>query len=186
MVERTSALADHYQAGRFGEAGEPGVMLTEVDGLTLHQIAAWPDTIDTVARLAARTAGAASAPGPCTAAVGDNATLLRIEPLKWWLYGAAAPSLEAELGMTLDLSHSRTHLRLTGSDAQLCLNRLVSVDLRDSACPLGTVVSTAMDHVGVTLWRSRDGFELFVPRGFALSVWQVLFDTARQFGVDVR
>jgi len=42
-----------------------------------------------------------------------------------------------------------------------------------------------MHHVGVTLWRSTTGYELFIPRGFALSSWEILFDSALQFGVEV-
>ncbi|MBT3770493.1 MAG: sarcosine oxidase subunit gamma, partial [Acidiferrobacteraceae bacterium] len=40
-------------------------------------------------------------------------------------------------------------------------------------------------HVGVTLWRSPTGLDLFVPRGFALSLWEMLLETAEQFGLDI-
>jgi sarcosine oxidase gamma subunit len=46
-------------------------------------------------------------------------------------------------------------------------------------------MSTALHHVGITIWHSSDGFELFVPRGFALSLWEVLTDTAAQFGAEI-
>ena len=99
--------------------------------------------------------------------------------------GELLPALAAEEGTTLDLSHSRTHLRVRGREAQTCLNRLVSLDLRPNGCPLDSVMSTALHHVGITIWHSRDGFELFVPRGFALSLWEVLTDTAAQFGAEI-
>lgn len=185
MAERTSALEGHYQSGRYGEPGEPGVAVREVRGLVLHQVAAWPDTLDTVAEQAADMAGVEAAPGPCEAAAGTQGVLLRIEPLKWWLYGVNATAIKPEEGATLDLSHSRTHLRLTGPEARACLTRLVPIDLRDGSFPAGAVAATAMHHVGVTLWRSRDGFELFLPRGFALTLWEVFFSTAVQFGVEV-
>ncbi len=185
MAERISALDGHYQTGRFGEPGEPGVTVREVRSLTLHQIAAWPDTVDAVARQAAGMAGADAAPGPARACSGPNGTLLRIEPLKWWLCGAGARDLDPEEGVTLDLSHSRAHLRVAGPQAGLCLNRLMPIDLRDPSFPVGAVAATAMHHAGVTLWRSKDGFELFLPRGFAVSLWEVLFDTAVQFGVEI-
>ncbi|HJP09731.1 MAG TPA: hypothetical protein QGF27_06900, partial [Arenicellales bacterium] len=60
------------------------------------------------------------------------------------------------------------------------------LDLRDAFCPVGSVASTALHHVGITLWRSEDGFELFVPRGFALSTWEILIETAAQFGAEVK
>ena len=125
------------------------------------------------------------APGPGRAAVGSCGALLRIEPLKWWCYDCQLPELSADDGTTLDLSHSRTQLRIRGQAAHDCLSRLVPVDLRPSGCPLDSVMSTAFHHVGITLWHSKAGFELFVPRGFALSLWEVLTDTAAQFGVEI-
>lgn len=185
MVERASALSGHYQRGNFGKGGEAGVILSEVSGLVLHQLSAWPDTLDQVGFMGAQACVVDKAPGPGRAAVGSRGALLRIEPLKWWCYGSQLPELAAEDGTTLDLSHSRTHLRVQGQTAQACLNRLVPVDLRPNGCPLDSVMSTAFHHVGITLWHSKDGFELFVPRGFALSLWEVLTDTAAQFGAEV-
>ena len=185
MAERASALSGHYQRGNFGKSGEAGVILSEVPGLVLYQLAAWSDTLDQVGLTGAQACVIDKAPGPGRAAVGSRGALLRIEPLKWWCYGSQLPELAAEDGTTLDLSHSRTHLRVQGQAAQACLNRLVPVDLRPNGCPLNSVMSTAFHHVGITLWHSKDGFELFVPRGFALSLWEVLTDTAAQFGAEV-
>ena len=185
MAERASALSGHYQRGNFGKSGEAGVILSEVPGLMLHQLSAWPDTLDQVGLTGAQACVIEQAPGPGRAAVGSHGALLRIEPLKWWCYGVQLPELAAEDGTALDLSHSRTQLRIRGQAAQACLNRLVPVDLRPNGCPLNSVMSTAFHHVGITLWHSKDGFELFVPRGFALSLWEVLTDTAAQFGVEI-
>ena len=185
MAERASALSGYYQRGNFGKGGEAGVILSEVSGLVLHQLSAWPDTLGQVGFMGAQACVVDKAPGPGRATVGSHGALLRIEPLKWWCYGSQLPELAAEDGTTLDLSHSRTHLRVQGQAAQACLNRLVPVDLRPNGCPLDSVMSTAFHHVGITLWHSKDGFELFVPRGFALSLWEVLTDTAAQFGAEV-
>lgn len=185
MAERESALKGHYHTGRFGESGEPGVTLTEVSIAVLNQIAAWPDTIDTVGARAAQAVGVDAPPGPGAAIVGSRGAVLRVEPLKWWLYRVEAPAVDPEEGAALDLTHARTQVRITGPSARECLNRLMPLDLRAESFPVDSVAATGMHHVGVTLWRSRDGYELFLPRGFAVSLWEVLFDTAVQFGVDV-
>ncbi len=185
MVDRVSALDGHYKKGRFGEAGEAGLMLQEIRDLTLHQVAAWPETLTSTGNKAARVVGKQSAPGPCAAAVGKKGALLRIEPLKWWVFGVEAPKLKPADGTALDISHSRTHLRVSGARASEFLNRNLPLDLRDEAFPVGSVASSSMHHVGVTLWRSDHGYELFMPRGFALSLWEVMFETAQQFGVDI-
>lgn len=195
--------------GAATDAGAAEVILGEVGDLALHQIAAWPDRIDAVGEIAARTAGVATAPGPgravqaaesaainsaaatdATAAESAKSTvpespppaLLRIEPLKWWLICApVAPDIGPQQGAILDLSHARTRLRIAGRRAAEFLNRHLPLDLRAAAFPEGAVASSQLHHVSVTLWRSRRGYELFIPRGYALSVWEVLLQTAAQF-----
>ncbi len=172
MVERTSALEGHYETGRFGATGNPGVALREVRDLILWQVAAWPDSAERVAEIAADAAG-------------SNGMLLHVEPLKWWLVGTAPPELSEDQGAVLDLSHSRTHVRISGPAAATLLNRHLPLDFREASFPIGTVASTAFHHVGVTLWRSEKGYELLLPRGFALSLWQMLRESAAQFGYEV-
>jgi len=185
MVDRISALAGEYAVGRFGAQGDVGVVLREVANLTLFQVAAWPDTLAATGSKAAEAVGATAAPGPGRAVVGTSGAVLRIEPLKFWLVGANAPQVTPDQGATLDLSHSRTRLRISGPEAVTLLNRSLPLDLRDYSFPVGSVASTAFDHVGITLWRSGAGFELFLPRGFALSLWEVLLQGAAQFGCEV-
>ena len=185
MVERVSALADHYRPGRFGADGDPGVALCEVPGLAIFQVAGWSDTLTAVGAKAAEAVGAETAPGPCRAVVGERGALLRIAPLKWWVVGAPAPALAPEDGATLDLSHARTHLRIAGPRAADLIGRHLPLDLGPSAFPVGSVGSSAFHHVGVTLWRSQAGFELFLPRGFAASLWDMLLESAAQFGAEV-
>ncbi len=199
MAERISALlgADvhgHDIGGTATAAGEAGVVLREIPGLTLHQIAAWHDTVTQVGEKAAQAAGVEFAPGPGAATVsipGEasanassqamSSALLRIAPLQWYLLGSAAPQLNPEQGTTLDISHSRTHLRITGAQTVKLLNRHLPLDLREASFPEGAVASSALHHVSITIWRSQQGYELFIPRGFALSLWEVLLESAAQF-----
>ena len=188
MVERASALSGHYQRGKYGKPGEPGVVLLEAPGLVLYQLSAWPDTLEQVGLIGSEFIGAETYPGPGRVMVGSQGSLLRIEPLKWWCYGLTEVfcSLPVDMGTALDLSHSRTHVRVTGDQAQVCLNRLIPIDLRLNACPIGSVMSTSLHHVAITIWVSESGtYELFIPRGFALSLWEVLTKTAAQFGCEI-
>lgn len=185
MVERISALDGHYLSGRFGSEGDTGVCIQLIRDAHLHQVAAWPETIKQVGQSAAQMVGADEAPDAGRSVAGDTGVILRIEPLKWWLLNAKVQPIDSTLGATLDLSHSRTQLRLTGPKAPTLLNRLLPLDLRDGNFRVDSVASSSMHHVGVTLWRSSAGYELFIPRGFALSTWEVLFESAQQFGVEV-
>ena len=187
-IQRISALRGHYSTGKSGEVsvdGSVGVVLENVEGLELYQVAGWPDTMDKVGTQVAKAAKAASAPGPGQVVVGKKGALLRIEPMKWWLIGVAAPEVLPGHGTTLDLSHSRTRIRIGGPHAGEFLNRFLPLDLREKVFPPGSVASSAIHHVGVTLWCSDDHYDLFVPRGFALFVWEGLVDVARQFGLEI-
>ncbi len=188
MVDRISALAGHYQPGKSGLLGKEniaGVSLQVIEGLVLYQVAAWPGSVTSVGGQLAQAVGCGSAPAPCKAEAGKQAAALRIEPLTWWLYGTTAPALDADQGTTLDISHSRTQIRINGAQASAFLNRHLSLDLREQSFPVGSVASTATHHVGVTLWRSDKGYELFMPRGFALSLWEGFVESARQFGLEI-
>ncbi|PID46455.1 MAG: sarcosine oxidase subunit gamma [Proteobacteria bacterium] len=185
MAKRESALTAHYQRGHFG-AEETGVTLSEVKELRLQQIATWPETMAAVSAKAIEAAGCDDAPTPCQSCRGSHASLLRIEPLKWWLLGdAELPTLASDEGVVLDLSHSRTAIRIEGECAADLLNRHLPLDLREASFGDGAVALTAFHHVGVTLLRHQDGYDLFVPRGFAVSLWEMLLASAEQFGVEV-
>ena len=185
MVDRVSALACHNLPGHRGDSGKTGVILREPQDLLLHQVAAWRDSIDAVGKTLANTIGADATAGPGSAVTGSKGSMLRIEPMKWWLVGIAAPTFDAEQAATLDLSHSRTRLCVRGDDAAEFLNRHFPLDLREASFPVGSVASSATHHVGVTLWRSAEGYELFIPRGFALSLWEGFTESAEQFGVEI-
>ncbi len=185
MVDRVSALAGHNLPGHRGDSGKTGVILRESQDLLLHQVAAWSESIDEVGKTLANLIGAETAAGPGSAVTGSKGSMLRIEPMKWWLVGVAAPVFDAEQAATLDLSHSRTRLCVAGDDAAEFLNRHFPLDLRDASFPVGKVASSATHHVGVTLWRSDQGYDLFIPRGFALSLWEGLVESAEQFGVEI-
>jgi heterotetrameric sarcosine oxidase gamma subunit len=181
--QRDSALQGHLQTGHFGHAAA-GVTISEVRDLHLWQLAVWSDTLDAEASGVAQAIGVDGVPG-FGAVTGDSRrAMLRIEPLKFWVFGAALQR-ESQQSAVLDLSHSRTHLRLGGEHARTVLNSFIPVDLRAEAFPQNRVISSAMHHVGVTLWHSDDGIELFVPRGFALSVWELLVETSLQYGLTV-
>ena len=185
MAKRQSALASVYHRGVYGRPGEPGVRLEELPDLNLVQVGAWPDTLEITGRQVAQAIGADKAPGPGHAVSTERGMALRVEALKWWLLDTGTLSLDSDTGVTLDLSHSRTRILISGPEAAVCLNRLLPLDLRPNRFAVNQVASGGIHHVGVTLWRSDAGYELFIPRGFAESLWELLVETAEQFGLEI-
>ncbi|OED38938.1 hypothetical protein AB833_17890 [Chromatiales bacterium (ex Bugula neritina AB1)] len=170
--------------GHYGIEAQ-GVTITEVRELVLWQLAVWPDTVQSAFAVAGSPTGLSNMPANCRAVSNGSESILRIEPLKFWVHGATLETPDAGQAVVLDISHSRTQLRVSGPDACKLLNGYLPLDLREHAFPVGSVASSAFHHVGVTLWRSELGYELFLPRGFALSLWELLQESALQYGLTV-
>jgi heterotetrameric sarcosine oxidase gamma subunit len=203
MTNWSSAINRDRQPGRYGADGDVGIILGEIQAATHMQFAAWPDTLDQMGAVAMATAGVATVPTVGRVSRAGYVSLLRVEPLKWWLVSPAplaTPPLVAsglasgvtsgvassEVGAVLDISDARCWITLTGPRAATLLAHSLPIDVRPTAFADDAVVSSAIHHVGVTLWRADDGFNLLVPRSYAASIWQLLFGLAQQYGVDVR
>jgi len=200
-ITATSAIDNQLQqAAEHSVEGDANITIKEITDFSLIQLAAWADTISQTEAIAAQVANATTAPGYGQATVGYQASLLRIEPLKYWVLCTNdsedenqstesllkdLTELDAETACVLDLSHSRTWLRINGIYAQSLLNHFLPIDLRDDHFKINTVATTAFHHVGVTLWLSETGFELLLPRSFAASLTEILTASARQYGFRI-
>lgn len=193
MLEKTSALASHYRTGPAGDIGTdgPGVALWEIRDAGLWQISGWPDTIDAVGNRLADIVGATAAPGPLRSVAGPKGTMIRVQPFVWWLVRASegtakqAIAIDAEQGTALDLSHSRTVIRIEGPHARDLLNRGLPIDLRPVCFPEGAFAGSAIHQVGVYLHHRDGGYDIYIPRGFAVTLWEFVTETAAQWGYEV-
>lgn len=188
MAKAISPLQPLRRAGQFGASGKPGVTINEITGFGLLQFSAWGATLAQTGAEAARVAGCRAAPAPGHVVSGSGGILMRVEPLKWWLVtptsvSSPEPELAAEDGAVLDMQDARCWLRITGDKAETLLNHFLPLNLRPGVFVDGTVATTAFHHVGVTLWRDADGLNLLLPRSSALSLWQLLSESAHQYGL---
>ena len=200
MPERRSALAAAYEIGRHGRTeGEPGVALREVRGLDLIQLGAWPQSFAAVcARLEAEL-GLRLPEDYCRATSDQGLHVFMIAPEKLWLAGSAERSVFAgvtaafapEEAVVTQLGQSRTVLRLTGPHVRQTLAKGLPIDLHERAFAPGAFAQSALHHVGVLLHRhdlpaeAPPQFELYIPRGFALSIWEVLIEAGEEYGIAI-
>ncbi|MEM7506066.1 MAG: hypothetical protein AAF415_04915 [Pseudomonadota bacterium] len=180
MVERISALAGQQIPHSFGT----NLTLSERRVAHIWQLTAWPDRLPDLAKIAAKAAGVKKAPGPLQSAFG-TASLLRTEPLRWLMVSETElePLALGAAGTLLDLSHARTVIRIEGIEMPALMARQVPLDLRPSAFPDGSVATTSLDHVAVTLHGREGGIDLYCMRSFGLAVWEHLIESAGQFAL---
>jgi len=186
MTKRSSALESNYSVGIHSTNDASRLQFSEIKNLQLTQVAAWPDFINKVGLDISNHLNLKEYALPNKAIVKNSVVMMRIEPLKWWIIGSDVPILSSDEGTSLDLSHSFTHLEISGPSTSLFLNRHLPLDLREKYFPVNSVASSVIHHVSVKLWRSNSGYHLFIPRGFTLSLWEIFLETASQFGYEIK
>ena len=170
IIKRSSALSSIPLT----DLSSGDVIVEEVQNLTLHQVAAWADTVAVVKEKVLALTNSKTTITPTTIASGKAATVIWIDPLKFWVLDSQKPDLKAEIGTTLDLSHSFVHLRLSGANVTTMLNKYLPLDLREQNFPDNSTAATAIHHVQIRLWRLSDTYNLLVPRSFSQSISEML------------
>jgi sarcosine oxidase subunit gamma len=199
MVEIVSALAGHLKPGRHGrESKGAGVIIREVTGRDLVQVAWWPGTGTAVTDILARELDFAPAGHSRRASDNGPNTAFLVAPDRLWIAAPLSANLHPKLtrviapglGVVTELGHSRTVLRLSGPSARDVLARHIAVDLDKSVFPPGSFASTSVHQVGILLHYVRDlggapMFDLYLLRTFALSLFEGLTHTAESYGFTI-
>lgn len=90
-----------------------------------------------------------------------------------FLMGVAAPALAG--AAVTDQSDGWAGFRLSGPGAEAALARLVALDLRLAAFPVGRAARAGLNHMSMVLLRAgEDTFELYVFRSMARTAWHEL------------
>lgn len=183
MANMVSALNGHYKPGNFDHTPghETDLYLAEVQITKLMQVACWRSSFNDVAGILSAHTHIGAAPSANQFAATDQVTVLRSEPLKWLLLGHSDISLNSEQGATLDLSHARTHLRISGKVAREFLNRHIPLDLREHKFKPGDMATTVCETIDVTIWRSEQHYNLLIARSFARHFWKLILQSAMQY-----
>lgn len=108
-----------------------------------------------------------------------------------WLLSTERPMPELLArwhGAATDVSHGRCVLRIGGTAVRELLAVGISLDLHPRAFASGACAQTRFSGVGVLVHRLRDceRFDLYVPRSYALHVWEMLRTAAGEFGYETR
>jgi len=143
--------------------------LAEVDAGPITSIALFPGQQD-AATLALAAMGLGF-PAPNSVVAGANgARLVWTGRDQAFLIGASVPDISG--AAVTDQSGGWTCLSLTGPKVADVLMRLVPLDLRVPAFPVGRAVRAGLNHMNMVLIRSaEDSFEIMVFRSMARTAW---------------
>ena len=147
------------------------VTLAEVDVGPITSVAAFPGGTKAVAK-GLKALGLAM-PEPNTFTEKKGARIVWTGREQAFLMGVEAPSLEG--AAVTDQTDGWTVLSLTGAGAVDVLARLVPMDLRLPAFPVGRAVRTQLNHMNVVILRVGDhAFEIMGFRSMARTAWHEL------------
>lgn len=189
-----SALVEHLVPGRFGRAdGAAGVTLQEVTVSAMAQVAGVADAHALSDALSIY--GLDAVPAPLKSCQGESLRLLWTGPGQYLAvsHGHQGEELALALGtavsdlggVTVDLSHARTIMRLSGPACVELLAKGCALDL--DAMGAGDCTNTALSHFNVLLHREGEqAFDVYVTRSFAVACFEWLRHAGEEFGIQVK
>jgi len=144
------------------------VTLTEAEPGPITSVAVYPGQGKAVAK-GLKTLGLAM-PAPNSFAEKKGARIVWTGREQAFLIGVAPPVLKG--AAVTDQSDGWTVLALSGAGAVDVLARLVPLDLRLTACPVGTALRSQVNHMNAVILRTGDhAFEILVFRSMARTAW---------------
>tara|TARA_Y100000748_G_scaffold220399_1_gene185315 strand:- start:364 stop:966 length:603 start_codon:yes stop_codon:yes gene_type:complete len=181
-IERINALSDFFIQG---EKNKNATIYFSLDSnLKIQQIATWPEEFNKLVEHLNSFLSNGSCSKHGLVNINKNYSIIRTEPLKWWTLGESdkiISSLNKLNVVTLDLSHSWVKLNITGPNSEKLLLHHVPLDLRNKNFPSLTFASSVIHNVGVKLLKNQKGYSLFLPRSFAVSLWNLIEQTALRY-----
>jgi|EndMetStandDraft_5_1072996.scaffolds.fasta_scaffold333487_1 heterotetrameric sarcosine oxidase gamma subunit len=178
MLDRmqTVAGAEAKRASAFGNwagASADGLKLSERRGLTVIELAGFGRG-DGVRQALSDALGIAL-PKAGHSAETSGIAALSAGPGRWLLLApeaamAGLPNLTDEQAAVTDLTGGRAILALTGPRAVPTLMKGTAVDLDPAVFGPGSVAATALAHMPAIIWRRDSGYDVIVPRTYAVSL----------------
>lgn len=191
--DRLSPFGPEATPSRHGAPGSAPVLMTERK-VDIVQVMAGRGA-EAKAADAVKSATGLALPGPRKAEIAGEAMAVWIQPSSWFVIrprgneGALAQQLGGGDNLAVvDQSHGRCVLRLSGARAGEVLAKGCRVDLHPRAFPPGSVATTSIDHITVTIVKLDEvpSFDLVLPSNFAEAFLDWLRISAAEFGYEIR
>ena len=192
MFEPRSELADDLPSGADGADGRRAIIFHEVKHWHLGLLAGYRGTEAPLEAAVGPALGGMLSSSPRIAQSLPRALVLNVAPRQYWIVTSdhrvlpeVAAVISARTGSLTVLSDSRVRVAITGVETRRMLARGIPIDLHPNSFAVGHFAQTSLHHVGVLIYRaSPDQYELFLPRTFAVTLWEWLVDSALLSGYD--
>ena len=182
MANYTTGLEPALSKAVFEEAaGTADIIISERRHLQITQISYFADQQKALVSYL-RFLKANAIPYFSTSEAAGDLQIARIEMSKLWMIGALdIEQVPAEF-YPLDLSSSRSVLRLSGPRINDLMARLCAVDFRDDT---RNFFGTSIHHCAVHIHKFERGYDIYMPRSFAESLGDYIVDISRQYHVQM-
>lgn len=182
MANYTTGLEPALSKAVFEEAaGTADIIISERRHLQITQISYFADQQKALVSYL-KSLKANAIPYFSTSEAAGDLQIARIEMSKLWMIGALdIEQVPAEF-YPLDLSSSRSVLRLSGPRINDLMARLCAVDFRDDT---RNFFGTSIHHCAVHIHKFERGYDIYMPRSFAESLGDYIVDISRQYHVQM-
>lgn len=169
------------KAGFEPAAGTADIILSERRHLQITQLSFFADEQKDLTSFLKSLNGSSIPSYSCCEEIGELA-IARIEMSKIWIVGDLQTAKVPAVLYPLDLSSSRSVLRISGPRADDLLARLCAVDFRDTK---RNFFATSIHHCAVHIHKFDRAFDIYMPRSFGVSLADFIFDISRQYHVQM-
>lgn len=181
--------------GRYGAAGpQVGITLRAVDRAAATLVSPTAGICALGAR-AAEGFGAALPSGPCWIA-GQEVEFIGIGPGRWLaLAEGDSESLIGRLekvfapaAAVIDQSGGLVVFEATGQRIRHMLAKLLAIDIDPAAFPPGSAATTAVAHVGITVWLDANGtcWRFAVGLSYEAAFLRAIAEAAAEYGFELQ
>lgn len=188
-------LSNEMIVGLYGNSELSGLVFKEITNTNLWAIRTSPSTIKKASNLIKQSFGfdfpeigkQVSTDDVSLSWISKNHYLLRSprDKLNTEKLHNFKSSLTEKL-VILDQSHAFCMLEITGSKILDLMQKIISLDLRESSFQVGQSVSTIMVHSKIIIQRTKsDTYTLLLPRTHAFGIWQWISSASKEFGYEV-
>lgn len=194
MFKARSAIATLVaDGGRDGATGERTLLIEAHPPLVLAQLALYRDGAPRAQAVVRAVLGLDLPVSATVVGVAGDVRVYRTGPEQYWVrapdertVAALSTALDPRDGAVTPLSSSRALVSIDGPSVRDVLAKGLAIDLDPSVFRVGQFAQTGLHHVGVLVERrAEQGFDLYLPRTFAVTLLEWLTDAALPFGYEM-